>query len=401
MPTRITYPGVDIEQSPSGVHTITGVKTSVAAFIDIFKQGPMNKAVKILNIQDFEHEFGGLDSKSEASYAIEQFFLNGGSEAWVVRIGDIGSPPKSSAIIGSLKDKSGIYALEDVDFNILSIPLTATITKTNIKEGLTPKNASAVIAAAINYCEKRHAFYIIDTPNNISDVEAIKQWLANNASLPKKNASLYFPHVKVADPTNNYTLKSHGASGTIAGLYARTDATRGVWKSPAGIDATLVNVQALDYKITNHQNDDLNTLGINCLRSFPLSGNVCWGARTLDGADINSEWKYIPVRRLALYIEESLYQGTKWVVFEPNDEPLWTQIRQSVEAFMQNLFRNGAFQGTTPSDAYFVKCDKETTTKNEITLGIVNIVVGFAPNKPAEFVFIKIQQMAGQKITEF
>jgi phage tail sheath protein FI len=138
-------------------------------------------------------------------------------------------------------------------------------------------------------------------------------------------------------------------------------------------------------------------LGVNVLRTFPIFGNISWGARTLDGADQQaSEWKYIPVRRTALFIEESLFQGLKWVVFEPNDEPLWAQIRLNVGAFMHNLFRQGAFQGSTPRDAYFVKCDKETTTQNDIDRGIVNILVGFAPLKPAEFVVIKIQQIAGQ-----
>ncbi len=149
--------------------------------------------------------------------------------------------------------------------------------------------------------------------------------------------------------------------------------------------------------MTDPENGLLNPLGINCLRTFPTFGAVVWGARTMRGADAAAdEYKYVPVRRLALFIEESLYRGTKWVVFEPNDEPLWAQIRLNVGAFMHNLFRQGAFQGTTPREAYFVKCDKETTTQNDINLGIVNIAVGFAPLKPAEFVIIKIQQMAGQ-----
>jgi phage tail sheath protein FI len=152
--------------------------------------------------------------------------------------------------------------------------------------------------------------------------------------------------------------------------------------------------------LTDPENGTLNPLGVNCLRNFPVYGSVVWGARTLKGDDrLASEWKYIPVRRTALFIEESLYRGTQWVVFEPNDESLWGQIRLNVGAFMNNLFRQGAFQGTTPREAYFVKCDKETTTQNDINLGIVNIIVGFAPLKPAEFVIIKIQQMAGQIAT--
>jgi hypothetical protein len=182
-----------------------------------------------------------------------------------------------------------------------------------------------------------------------------------------------------------------------AGLYARIDSGGGVWKAPAGTEAWLAGVQALTYNLTDQENGVLDPLAINCLRQFPAYGLVCWGARTLDGADdLVSDWKYIPVRRLALFLEESIYRGTKWVVFEPNAESLWAQIRLNVGAFMLSLFRDSAFQGSSPQQAYFVKCDSETTTQNDINLGIVNILVGFAPLKPAEFVVIQIQQMAGQ-----
>ena len=176
----------------------------------------------------------------------------------------------------------------------------------------------------------------------------------------------------------------------VAGLYARTDARRGVWKAPAGIEATLTGVQALDYVLSDPENGVLNPLGLNALRSFPVFGSVAWGARTLRGADaLTDEWKYVPVRRIALFIEESLYRGTQFVVFEPNDEPLWAQIRLSIGSFMNNLFRQGAFQGKTPQEAYLVRCDSTTTTQADIDLGIVNIIVGFAPLKPAEFVIIQ------------
>ena len=185
--------------------------------------------------------------------------------------------------------------------------------------------------------------------------------------------------------------------GAVAGVFARTDAQRGVWKAPAGLDATLTGVPELRVPLTDAEIGQLNPLGVNCLRALPVVGRVVWGARTLRGADrLASEWKYIPVRRLTLFVEESLYRGTQWVVFEPNDEPLWAQIRLNVGAFMQNLFRQGAFQGRTPQQAYLVKCDEETTTQNDIDRGIVNILVGFAPLKPAEFVLLKIQQLAGQ-----
>ena len=175
---------------------------------------------------------------------------------------------------------------------------------------------------------------------------------------------MYYPRPQIADPLKDYRLRSVAPSGTIAGLFARTDSSRGVWKAPAGTEATLTGVQKLSYRLTDKENGDLNPMAINCLRNFPVYGNVCWGARTLEGADaIGSEWKYVPVRRLTLFLEETLYRSTQWVVFEPNDEPLWSQIRLNIGAFMHDLFVQGAFQGTKPSDAYFVRCDSTTTTQ--------------------------------------
>ena len=647
MPTQPTYPGVYIEEIPSGVRTITGVATSIAAFIGYFKRGPMNQAVQIFSMGDFEREFGGLDSLSEASYAIQQFFLNGGTQAHVVRVaagtpvasnvtisstvpagaavirisaknegvwgdkiriridhntltsgefnmvvteydalgniraqesylnlsmddtltnfvsrvvndsntgssiikidetdtdapasngtlsgnhanpsvvavldanpavdvtingttataafstsetypgnftlnklalllenairsaaptnkqfsgasvevvggrlhvmagsgppesvvsfanagggttgddllltagasynlqeyvlghgnfantaqmdnqdgddeeGNNGTVPNGTVLIGSLNDKTGIYALEDVDlFNILCIPRTGMTSGPN---AMTETEADSVISVAESYCESKRAFFILDTPLGIVDLPGIKNWIGARGNLRSKNAALYFPRVNIPDPLNNFRLRSVGACGTMAGLYARIDSNRGVWKAPAGTEASLRNVSSFTDKLTDSENGVLNPLGINCLRSFPVHGRICWGARTLEGADaMASEWKYIPVRRLALLLEESLFRGTKWVVFEPNDEPLWAQIRLNIGAFMNNLFKQGAFQGTSPKEAYLVKCDKETTTQNDINQGVVNILVGFAPLKPAEFVFIKIQQLAGQ-----
>jgi phage tail sheath protein FI len=200
-----------------------------------------------------------------------------------------------------------------------------------------------------------------------------------------------------ADPTRGGMLQNFVPSGLVAGVMARTDVSRGVWKAPAGVDASLNGVSGLTVPMNDDENGELNPIGINCLRTFPIIGSVIWGARTMRGANLlGDEYKYVPVRRLALFIEESLYRGLQWVVFEPNDEPLWSQIRLNAGAFMNGLFREGAFQGGSPRDAYFVLCDKTTTTQNDINLGIVNVIVGFAPLKPAEFVVLKIQQMAGQ-----
>ena len=650
---QVSYPGVYIQEVPSGVHTITSVATSITAFIDFFAEGPMNEAVEIFGMTDFQRVFGGLDDRSEGSYAVSQFFLNGGGTALVIRVaasdgshplskagvilkadatgggaqvlevsaanegiwgnnlrvdvdysttdptalfnltvtrydgpsasakpisserylnltmdstkpryavkvindgsklitvkagagatatnrpaatgtlsGDLsgltlanfngfsgkkinvkigglaavdatfdtwaagavttlaqlrpllekairaantnsasftaasvevvgtrlrissgkgsdtfdpvetaviansgadttaatlllnvagntnvqqyplglaagadiaalkkstvggdGIAPGATEIIGSqaVEPHSGLFALDYADlFNSLCIPRAAQLGDTDMV---------AVVSNAIKYCDDRRAFFILDIPDTINEVQEMKDWMDAHGTFRDNNAAVYFPRPLIPDPKNEFRLRSVGASGTMAGIYARTDSARGVWKAPAGIEATLDGVAELDAKLTDAQNGALNPLGINCLRTFPIYGNIAWGARTLQGADqIGSEWKYLPIRRLALMLEESLFRGTKWVVFEPNDEPLWAQIRLNVGAYMMSLFRQGAFQGTSPKDAFFVKCDAETTTQDDRNKGIVNILVGFAPLKPAEFVVISIQQIAG------
>jgi len=295
--------------------------------------------------------------------------------------GSLGTPVQ---LIGKEADKSGFYALLDVDlFNILSIPETFD---------MTGGQEQAVIAEAVALCERRRAFYIVDAPSNLTRTN-IGGWMSVTTS---RNAATYFPPMRIADPLDSLRLKAIAPSGTMAGVYARTDGQRGVWKAPAGIEATLNGVPELTLPINDGENGQLNPLGVNVLRTFPVYGRVSWGARTMRGADRQAdEYKYIPIRRLALFLEESLFRGTQWVVFESNDEPLWAQIRLNLSVFMNGLFRQGAFQGTTPAEAYFVKCDKETTTQADRNLGIVNILVGFAPLKPAEFVVLTIQQIAG------
>lgn len=296
-----------------------------------------------------------------------------------------GNRGSATELVGTASPKTGLQALLDVDlFNLLSLPETFD---------MTDLQAGAVIAAAVELAEKRRAFYLVDAPvgKTLTD---IAPWA--NGAAQSRNAAVYFPPVKLADPLDDLRLRAVAPSGTLAGVYARTDATRGVWKAPAGTDATLNGVLDLGATLSDTENGLLNPKGVNVLRSFPAYGRVAWGARTMKGNDAQAdEYKYVPVRRLALFLEESLYRGTQWVVFEPNDEPLWAQIRLNIGAFLQGLFRQGAFQGRTPREAYFVKCDRETTTQADINLGIVNIVVGFAPLKPAEFVVLKLQQIAG------
>jgi phage tail sheath protein FI len=533
MPVTPSYPGVYVEEIPSGVRTITGVATSITAFLGKTPRGPAGQAVTVTSFAEFERVFGGLDRSMTLGYAVRDFFLNGGGQAVVVRLyktpagsaaratfeipnlalqassegawgmqvrarvdkqaatdpnvvavaqrlgvqpadlfdltlrdagtGSIetflnlttkesarrvdrvlaaestlaavapsltlpsntgpaahtgaltdadvwtgtakSTPAKTAAATdvaadsaalvsadfkGSPAGKSGLYALENADlFNLLCIPPDA-------RGGDVPDD---VYQEAMAYCAKRRAMLVVDPKGAWNTVAAARTNVGgmNLNGDAARNAAIYFPRILQADPNLGGQVDTFVPCGAVAGVLARTDSQRGVWKAPAGIDAALNGVAGLKVEMTDPENGLLNPLGINCLRTFPVSGRVVWGSRTMRGADAAAdEYKYVPVRRTALFIEESLYRGLKWVVFEPNDEPLWAQIRLNVGAFMHNLFRQGAFQGATPRDAYFVKCDKETTTQNDVNLGIVNIVVGFAPLKPAEFVIIKLQQMAGQ-----
>ena len=609
MPVALTYPGVYVEEIPSGVRTITGVATSITAFIGRARRGPTNTPVTINSYADFERIFGGLWAQSSLGFAVRDFYLNGGSQAIIVRlfhpifasdadraaaldsaqdaaaaattaagapgataqtvaaavraveagegnairkaaadavadaaeaaaaiagagaaavntaaqnaVGAAARPAKTTITANGLNLAAawegtwgnGLRARIDHDvaasagdvFNlsvrddatgVIEVFRNVSITPghirqvdrvlqnesnlvrvsgalpaatpaahadptpdvplwgdnpddpnaanaTNVKAGrndlasdgnalvdndfngpgledakqgmfalrkadlfnllcIPPYNpegntSPALISAATAYCQKRRAMMIVDPPAEWNDKDDAKDHLDDHITTRSSYAALFFPRLRQPNPLRDGQFEDFAPCGAVAGVMARTDAERGVWKAPAGLAANLVGVPQLSVPLTDNENGELNPLGINCLRAMPAAGRVVWGARTLEGDDrLASEWKYIPVRRTALFIEESLYRGMHWVVFEPNDEPLWAQIRLNAGAFMHNLFRQGAFQGQSPKDAYFVKCDKETTTQNDINLGIVNIIVGFAPLKPAEFVVIKLQQMAGQ-----
>jgi phage tail sheath protein FI len=371
MPPDLSYPGVFVEEIPTGVRTIAGVSTSATAFIGAANRERSYRAVRISSYGKFEQRFGGLIANYDLGYAVQQFFLNGGKEAWVVRV---------ARQLTAAKVIKGIHALDSVDiFNLLVIP------------GVMSSEALFVAAA---YCRQRRAFLILDAPRN-AQTPAQMQQAIQRATLPKTSyGAVYFPWINIRDPLNRGKLRLIPPSGSVAGLFARIDGSRGVWKSPAGKGVNLRCVPGLAYNVTASENRALNALGVNCLRVFP-TGTVAWGARTLEGTENStSDWKYIPVRRLALFIEESIDRGIQWAVFEPNAEPLWAQIRLNVGGFLQKLFCQGAFQGSRPQDAYFVKCDATTTTQNDIDAGLVNVVVGFAPLKPAEFIILTISTKA-------
>lgn len=392
-------PGASIRCVPSN----TGLGVRVLAFFSpdlipgaldaklTFTAGAPNSALGVLKL-----------SAAQATSNVAHYVLGKGRTT-IAQMGAVAGAdgtvlPKTADLIGNEAAFTGIYALEKVDlFNLLCIPEATRAQAGNPSALDSNVSPNDIFSAAMTYCTKRRAFLLIDAPPDVNDVDSAADWKSSGLTVHDKNGAAYFPRLRIADPLNGFNLRTFAPCGVVAGLYSRIDSNRGVWKAPAGVEATLNGVQGTVYKLTDAENGALNPLGLNCFRTFPVYGNVAWGARTLVGSnDEGSEWKYVPVRRLALYLEESLYRGTKWVVFEPNDEPLWAQIRLNLGAFMQNLFRQGAFQGKTPREAYFVKCDKETTNQDDINRGIVNILVGFAPLKPAEFVIIKLQQMAGQ-----
>ncbi|MFF1257205.1 phage tail sheath subtilisin-like domain-containing protein [Streptomyces sp. NBC_01280] len=303
--------------------------------------------------------------------------------------GEDGEAPGPRDLIGSEADKTGIQALRGVaDVNLLSLPELASYEKT--------EDALTVVSAAQRLCEERRIFLLVDAPATWVSVDSARAGLSAFDAVRGNHAGLYFPHLQLTDPLTG-RLRAFPPSGAVAGVIARTDSERGVWKAPAGTEAQLVGVRSLTVDLTDRETGLLNPLGVNCLRTFPLAGPLVWGARTLEGSDaLDSAWKYVPVRRLALQVEESLQRGLQWVVFEPNDESLWQQIRLSASSYLHTLFRQGAFKGSTPREAYFVKCDSETTTDEDVANGIVNVLVGIAPVRPAEFVVVKIQQTSGQ-----
>jgi uncharacterized protein len=391
MPDSVRFPGVFIEEIPGGVKPIEGVATDITAFVGRTVTGPIEPR-DCFGFADFERDFGGRASLYPLGDAVEDFFQNGGRHAVIVRVLENAAPAgRAAELLGDPLQGTGIYALDHVDlFNLLCIP---------------PDPADAghdelqpLYQAAAAYCQKRRAMLILDPPaawsghareGRFDRIQPADLGIGG-PELEARNCAVYFPRIRKIDPATGQ-IAVFPACGAIAGIFAATDSSRGVWKAPAGITAGIRGIAGLEFDLSDDQNGQLNPVGINCLRKFPTVGPVVWGARTLRGADLLSdEYKYVPVRRLGLYIEESLYRGTKFAVFEPNDETLWSKLRLSAGAFMTDLVRQGACYG------HYVACDRTTTTQADIDRGVVNIQVGFAPVKPAEFVVLWIQQLAGQ-----
>jgi len=326
-----------------------------------------------------------LFSTLQTNYQAQQLSFSGSPKT------PDGAPPTGFDVAGNSTKRTGVYALDAMQ--IVNLVLVPDMPAMVVSDYLTAATAT------LNYVIARKAFAILDMPGGVQAPSDAVAWATSTPATFGAgiiSAATYFPQVLVPTPFSTQPMPM-GASGTLAGIYALTDQNRGVWKAPAGISAPLAGVQKLSYVMNDQENGQVNPLGVNALRTFPIYDNISWGSRTLASANqADEDWKYVPVRRLALYIEQSLIQGLQWVVFEPNDDRLWAQIRLSVNSFLHPLYLQGAFVGATPSQAYQCVCDASTTTADDMENGIVNILILFAPVRPAEFVVISLQQMAGQ-----
>jgi hypothetical protein len=366
----------------SGPPTITPSPTSIALFVGWAPSGPTDKAIRIASFADYETAFGKLDDeRSLLGYAVSHFFDNGGTDAYALRLADDDGDavlPTDAAFVRALNAAFAAGGpIDEIDsLNLICVP------------GLVD---AAAIAMLQGVAVARRAFLIADCEEH-AKAASFPAALAGKTGTNATNAALYFPWVMALDPLQNGEVeRAFPPSGFVAGLYARTDATRGVWMPAAGIAATLTGATDLAVKVSDADQGGLNSIGVNCLRSLFTAGFVVWGDRTLAGGDVAaSDWKYVNTRRLAIFIEDSIYDSTKWTAFEPNDQVLWQKLRQSIDAFMLGLWRNGALMGSVAATAFAVDCDSTTTTFADIANGVVNIVIRFAPVRPAEFVTVEI-----------
>ena len=382
------YPGVYVEEAPSDPHVIAGVPTSTAAFLGATQFGPVAAPVLVHSFAEFAAHFGGLAVEMPLGYAVQHFFLNGGRDALIARVEPAGATLADADLSDPAleQQRRGLWLLEHAErFNLLCIPPLSRTTDVG----------RATWDAATAYAARRRAMVIVDPPAAWTVPQTISETAIAALAGRSPNAALYYPRLRAPDPLQGNQIESFAPCGAVAGIYARIDGTRGVWKAPAGAEATVLGIQGLAVALSDAQLSALNALGVNGVRVLPGGASALWGARTLAGTALpEPQFKYVPVRRLEMFIEASLIEGLRWAVFEPNGEPLWARIRASVTGFLHGLFQQGALQGDKPQEAYFVRCDASTTTRYDRDNGIVNVVVGFAPLRPAEFVIIGIGSSA-------
>jgi Bacteriophage tail sheath protein len=341
------------DAAPAQAPEILGVDTSTAGFVGATGGGPDGQAVLVTSFVEYEQTFGGAGG--ELAQCVRLFFENEGRRAYVVRA--------ESHVVAALA------AVEAVPVSLISLPDTT---------GLSPHDAANRVGAAADVCEQHRWFLFVDPPASLSQ-PAVEAWARDLGSLP--NAAVYVPRLRLPDGSE------HAASGAVAGVVARTDRDRGVWVAPAGSTGRMQGVVDVTRHLSDQAVERCASAGINAIRRVQARVAI-WGARTLSVDE--ARWKYVSVRRLALFIEQSIDEGIRWAVFEPNGEPLWSRVRQAVDDFMLRLFQQGAFQGTSPEEAYFVRCDRTTMTQDDIDNGRLVVLVGFAPIYPAEFLTIRI-----------
>jgi len=399
-------PGVYVEEVDKGTKPLEAVGTSTAGFIGQSKQGPVNEATLITNWGQFTRTFGEFADSPYLAHAVYGFFNNGGARCFVTNVGMEGAPPPppppkkededkksppppspgskggpSPALFigkdGGPGNKTGLVTFEDIDeIAIVAAP------------GMTEP---AIQDAVISHCEKMNRFAILDSEETIEKggVDKIKK------PRDSQYAGFYFPWIEVYDPAKDKNVYVP-PSGHMAGIYARSDNTRGVHKAPA--NEVVRGALGLRYTISKGEQDILNPRGINCIRAFRDRGIRVWGARTVSS---DPSWRYINVRRLFIMVEESIKNGTQWVVFEPNDHTLWKRIKRNITAFLLRVWNDGALFGQTPEQAFYVKCDEETNPPEVVDAGMVVIEIGMAPVKPAEFVIFRISQwQSGSSVNE-
>jgi uncharacterized protein len=380
-------PGVYVEEVGTGAKPIEGVSTSTTGMVGFTQKGSLNQPTLVTSFSEFQRLFGGYLDTSYGDYrylphAVEGFFQNGGKRVYINRVAATDGVISDETIIGKdsiePNQRTGLWALKGVDeIKILAIP-----------NGTNQKIQNAMI----NHCETvKNCFAVLD-PKKCATLDEIR----NQRSLYNSAyAALYYPWIKIRHPDTGEIL-SVPPSGHICGIYARNDLQRGVNKAP--VNEVIEGVLGPEQQITKAQQDTLNPVGINCLQEFSGRGFRVWGARTTSNDPL---WKYVNLRRFFLYLEESIEKGTQWVVFEPNNQILWATVKQTISQFLTTLWKDGAVMGTTPEQAFFVKCDRTTMTQDDIDNGRLITLIGVAPVKPAEFVVFRIGQwQGGSTITE-
>jgi hypothetical protein len=368
--------------------TVLPAPTSITAFLGHVPQGPVNAPVKTRSFAEFQARFGGLSMDYPLTYAVRQFFENGGSEALIVGVEGAGADgaPSDEDLVGSARRVAGegLWALDKADcFNLLCIP---PLTRT---EDVAP----TTLATALAYCAGRRAILLVDPPaawNSVADLENSNGLLGALSGPDAANAALYFPRLRAPDPLNGNSPESFAPCGAVAGALARTDSERGVWTAPAGPSAVLPGVTGTDLQLGAAEATRLAALGVNAIRTTG-GETLLWGAHTLAGkAAEATHWRYLPVRRLALYLENSLRNTLLAAAFEPMTPTLYSAVRAAAESFLLDLFRRSAFQGRSPQEAFFVRCGPETMTQDDIDNGRLILEIGIAPLRPAEFIILRI-----------